>query len=340
MLFDLAFPTPAPSAVVMEPTSNISATGSRRPTGPRTAACLGEWELLGTIGSGEWAIVYRARPRDCKANWPADYAIKVARAGDARRPHADMLILREATVGRSVTHPHLVAILQAHLAASPHYLVMPLLKGATAREAVAAIGPLPTPQALWIVRQTAEALCALHEAGWLHADVKPGNIHVSPSGHSTLVDLGFALQLDSDECARGASLRGTLNYTAPEMISSAVPVDGRSDTYSLGITLFELLAGQPPFADDDPGRLMLAHMQREVPSLRRTLPGLNREVNDLVREMLAKEPLRRPSDQELVQRLIDLELATLEERSVPLAANALRQDAGEFVDQQCADVQG
>lgn len=317
----------------MDPTTNVSMSGSRRPTSSRVASCLGEWELLGTIGSGEWSIVYQARPRDCKANWPADYAIKVARAGDARRPHADVLILREATVGRSVTHPHLVAVLQAHLATSPHYLVMPLLQGATSREAVSAMGPLPTPHALWIARQTAEALGALHAAGWLHADVKPGNIHVSPSGHATLIDLGFALQLDSDECARGAPLRGTLSYTAPEMISSAVPVDARSDTYSLGITLYELLAGQPPFADDDPGRLMLAHMQKEVPSLRRLRPGLNREVNDLVREMLAKEPLRRPSDQELVQRLIDLELATLEERCVPLMTDALRQDAGELVDQ-------
>ena len=104
-------------------------------------------------------------------------------------------------------HPHLIAVLSAQLETAPHYLVMPLLQGATLRTVLAACGPLPTPHALWIVRQIAESLAALHEAGWIHADVKPGNIHVSPSGHATLIDLGFALRRDSAECAPGASAR-------------------------------------------------------------------------------------------------------------------------------------
>ncbi|MHB8957878.1 MAG: serine/threonine-protein kinase [Pirellulaceae bacterium] len=324
----------------MDSITNIQSGTVRHAAAHRHISYLGDWELLGPIGEGEWSTVFRARPRDCSADRPADYAIKVARTGDPRRPHAEALIMREATVGRVVIHPHLVAVLLAHLTTSPHYLVMPLLEGATLHDALRFCGPLSTSHTLWVVRQIAEALAALHEAGWIHADVKPSNIHVSAAGHATLIDLGFALKSDSPECAPGASLRGTMIYTAPEMISSAVPVDARSDTYSLGITLYELLTGTPPFTDDDTGRLMLAHLQRSLPNPRHRLPGLNRDVNRLLHDMLAKEPLRRPADGELVQRLVDLEIATLEERPTPGVIERSGQRAHEFIEDQIGDVQG
>jgi serine/threonine protein kinase len=288
---------------------------------------------------GEWSTVFRARPRDCPGDWPADYAVKVARVDGTRTEYAQTLITREATIGRVVVHPHLIAVLSAHIEAAPYYLVMPLLEGATLRTALDACGPLPTPHALWIVRQIAESLAALHEAGWIHADVKPDNIHVSPQGHATLIDLGFALRRDSAECVPGATLRGTMRYTAPEMISAAMPIDERSDIYSLGVTLFELLTGQPPFTEEDPGRVMLAHLQRPVPDPRRQLPGLHREVTDALRAMLAKQPLRRPSAAELVRRLVHLEIATLEERVADDALARSGEHAVEFVHDQVPDIQ-
>jgi serine/threonine protein kinase len=324
----------------MDLTTNVQTKTVRHSAAHRHATHLGKWELLAPVGEGEWSTVFRARPRDCPADWPADYAIKIARASGTRSCHAQTLIKREATIGRVVIHPHLIAVLSAQTDTAPHYLVMPLLQGATLRAALETCGPLPTPQALWIVRQIAGSLSALHQAGWIHADVKPGNIHVSPQGHATLIDLGFALRLDSSECAPGATLRGTMKYTAPEMISSAVPVDDRSDIYSLGITLYELLTGQPPFTDEDPGRLMLAHLQRAVPNPRRLLPGLHREVSHLLCDLLAKEPLRRPNAAELSRRLVDLEIATLEERVVGYVVAPSDEHADELVDDQIGDVQG
>lgn len=300
-----------PGHVQPEMRTGTDSCPRRTPGGP----CIGKWKLVACLGGGQWSTVYSARPRDCPDDWPADYAIKIARCGDQReRVRAEQLLAREATVGRTVVHPHLVTVFSAHLERVPPMLVMPRLPGATLEQAIVGQAPFATPHALWIVRQVAEALAALHTAGWVHADVKPGNIQVSSAGHATLIDLGFALSLGTEECAAGGSLRGSLTYTAPEMISSAVAIDQRCDIYSLGVTLFELLTGTPPFVERDPGPMMLAHMQRQIPDPRRKLPSLHRGVWELLQDMLAKQPLRRPGTQELVDRLVDLEIATFDER--------------------------
>ncbi len=292
-----------------------SAPGHRHYHALGQRGVLGEWELVELLGEGQWSRVYSARPRDCAEQWPADYALKVAALDPERRRQAAGLLACEALVGRAVEHPHLVSVLAADLQSTPPYLVMPLMQGVTLDRVVAAPAPLRTPHALWIVRQVAEALAALHAAGWIHADVKPANVSLTAQGHATLIDLGFALRLGSRECAPGGSLRGSPTYTAPEMISAAMPVTDRCDIYSLGILLFELLTGQPPFVFDQPGPLMLAHLQQPVPRVRQRVPSLPRGVCELVQSLLAKEPLRRPAATELMDRLVDLEIATLAERA-------------------------
>ena len=102
-------------------------------------------------------------------------------------------------------------------------------------------------KALWIVRQTAEALDALHAAGWMHGDVTSGNIRVSPAGHVTLIDLSFARRREEIGSAADRPIMGTCSYVAPECLTSALRPDIRSDIYSLGVVLFEILSGSLPY---------------------------------------------------------------------------------------------
>jgi serine/threonine protein kinase len=145
----------------------------------------------------------------------------------------------------------------------------------------------------------------------MHADVKPSNIHVSPDGHATLLDLGFARQPADTTSVVSRCVTGTMHYLAPEMFTSALRPDIRSDIYSLGATLYELLAGQPPFEAPTLEELIDMHRQAEPRSIRLIRPMVPVEVARFVHQMLAKEPLRRPQTPvEVVECLVDLEIAT------------------------------
>jgi serine/threonine-protein kinase len=264
-------------------------------------------------GSGGLTEVYFARPAAGPPQRPVDYAIKVVRAERQGDPLAVRLLQREAQVGRSVSQTHLVPILDAQLQVPPCYLVMPRLAGAALDRVLSHVGPLSERQALWITRQVTEALAALHDAGWCHGDVKPANIVASREGHATLIDLGFALRHEESHFSRDRPAVGTLQYMAPEVVTSALRGGPPSDIYSLGITLFELLTGQPPFPEASPARLVEAHRREPLPDARHYQPALSHEVVRLLRQMTAKQPLRRPqSARELIERLIPLEIQAMD----------------------------
>ena len=232
-----------------------------------------------------------------------------------KRREAIRLLQREAYVGESMAHPHLVPVLSASVVDPPRLLVMPWLEGASLQARLAAGETFDVPRILWIARQTAEALAALHGAGWMHGDVTPGNIQVSPTGHVTLIDLSFARPQGEFGSVVDRPIMGTCNYLAPEYLTSALRPDIRSDIYSLGVVLFEALAGRVPFPADGLADLAARHRQSAAADLARLAPHVPREVVRLVREMTAREPLRRPqSPHELVARLTALEIGTFSHR--------------------------
>ena len=265
--------------------------------------------------AGSLAAIYRARPTGA-TDRPAAYALKMLHARWRNDARAAQFLAREAEVGRSVSHPHVVPVLAAHVSRAPRYVVMPWLEGATLQSHLAGGRQFDPPEALWFARQAAEGLDALHRADWMHGDIKPGNLFLSPEGHVTLLDLGFARRPDETGSAVDRCVLGTCNYLAPEWITSTLRADIRSDIYSLGAVLFEMLSGRAPFAGQDLAEVATQHRQARPPDLQRLVPYLPHEVAQLVRQMLAKDPLRRPqTPRELAERLADLEIATFSERA-------------------------
>src|SRR5438270_12801729 len=196
------------------------------------------YELLQRLGGGPMTEVYAAR--DCAAD--AACAVKVLRDDWDDPPTAVKLLQREARAGLHVRHPHLVRVTRAHVTCAPYFLVMDLLPGESLRERLRRDYRLGVMEALAMARQTAEALAALHRAGFLHGDVKPDNVRLTGAGTAVLIDLGFAHRPgEHADFLRDGYVLGTADYLAPELCAVEPSEDFGSDVFSLGVTLIEAL---------------------------------------------------------------------------------------------------
>lgn len=293
-------------------------SASRMPMPPRLGEDsdrLGDWRLGARICEHAAVEVIEARPwrsnesrfRYVVKRWTSAFVSAEQRAA----------LAREAAAGMAVNHPHVIPILSAHVCEPPYYYVMPRLEGTTLDAILTRAGRLPVATALWYARQAAEGLAAMHGADWLHADVKPSNIFVGRDGHVTLIDLGYARRRDDESNTESQCVLGTVDYLAPEAVCSRLRVDERSDLYSLGVVLFQMLTGRLPFTGTTPAEIVAAHVSAEPPLLRSIVSSLPNEVCDVVKKLLAKQPLRRyGSARELVGELGRLEISLLDERFI------------------------
>jgi serine/threonine protein kinase len=269
------------------------------------------YELYQRLGGGPLTSVFSAR--DCGSD--SACAVKVIRDDWEDRTTAIKLLQREARAGLAVEHPHIVRFLHAHVTRSPYYLVMELLPGESLRRRLRRDYRLDVPTALWIMRQTAEALAALHKAGFLHGDVKPDNIRLVNDGTASLIDLGFAHRPgENDHFFQKGYILGTVNYLCPELCRDQPSETLNSDIFSLGVTFYEMLSGQLPFPSGDLEQVFAQRCTNPPDDIRRHVKGVSSTLVGLLERLMARDPADRPRAAAVVQQLVALEIATLKRR--------------------------
>ena len=252
---------------------------------------FGSYRVVEQIGSGGMGAVYSAIHHVTGTA----AAVKVLPAAWGAHPELHERLRREAAVLRRVNHPHVIRVLEVGQVEARYgggcYLAMEWLPHALDRVLRAHESErLSLEQALALAQGVAEALAAVHASGLIHRDVKPSNILLRADGSPVLTDFGLAAHLR--EVAHQQRLTptdivlGTADYVSPEHVAGA-PVDGRSDVYSLGVVLYELLAGRTPFAGRDAMSTLLAHCDTPPPPLPDTVPP---DVRALVERTLQKRP--------------------------------------------------
>ncbi len=266
------------------------------------------YSLEARLGSGAMGSVYRAYQRAMKRH----VAIKILRRDLTDDPRQVERLQREAALVGRLDHPHIVRGLDCGESDGIVWFVMEYVEGRTLHERIRKEGPLDPGEAVTIARKMAEAIAHAHAHGVVHRDIKPGNILLAKDGEPRLADYGLAKGETDDALTQLDATLGTPQYIAPEQARNPRDADVRSDIYSLGATLYAMLAGRPPFqAETLAATLTKVLYERPMP-LSEAAPGTPREVAYVVERMMAKDRRHRyATPEELVRDLRALELGRL-----------------------------
>lgn len=202
---------------------------------------------------------------------------------------------REARSAARIVHPGVVSVFDQGVVTGQGFLVMELIDGTNLRQLLRAQGAFTIPQALRYTTDTLEALRAAHRVGVIHRDIKPENILVPSDGPAKVTDFGLARAASEVSMSSTGNMLGTVAYIAPEIATTA-EADARSDIYSVGIMLYEMLTGAVPWAGESPLQIASHHVSDNVPSPSAAQPWIPREIDDLVAALTARDPANRPAD--------------------------------------------
>jgi serine/threonine protein kinase len=252
------------------------------------------YELGDIIGFGGMSEVHLARD----VRLQRDVAVKVLRADLARDPSFYLRFRREAQNAAALNHSSIVAVYDTGEAETPDgplpYIVMEYVEGVTLRDIVRGDGPMEQQRAVEVIADACEALNFSHQHGIIHRDVKPANIMIGKTGAVKVMDFGIARALadTGNRLTRTSAVIGTAQYLSPEQ-ASGESVDARSDVYSLGCVLYEMLTGKPPFVGDSPVSVAYQHVRKDPARPSKRNDAISPELDAVVLKALAKNPENR-----------------------------------------------
>lgn len=248
----------------------------------------GRYKLEAKLGSGGMSTVYLAR------DTTLDRSVAVKVMHREMSEQADQLerFRQEARAVAKISHPNVVAVIDAGEDGGHPYIVFEYVEGETLKQRISRVGALDPQEALAYAIEIARGLTVAHARNMVHRDIKPQNVLIDSEGRAKLTDFGISRQLEQDGMTATGRVLGTTDYVAPEQ-AMGHPVDQRSDVYSLGVVLYEMLVGQVPFHADSQVGVAMKHVNEELPDVQQRRPELSAAAAMVVERATAKDPDQR-----------------------------------------------
>jgi serine/threonine-protein kinase len=270
-----------------------------RPTSSQMIGTVlsGRYRLEAKLGSGGMSTVYLAND----ATLDRAVAVKVMHREMSEQPDQLERFRQEARAVAKLSHPNVVAVIDAGEDGGHPYIVFEYVEGETLKQRIARLGALDTQEALAYAIEIARGLTVAHARNMVHRDIKPQNVLIDAEGRAKLTDFGISRQLEQDGMTATGRVLGTTDYVAPEQ-AMGHGVDPRSDIYSLGVVLYEMLIGQVPFHADSQVGVAMKHVNEELPDVQQRRPEVSAAAALVVERATAKDPTQRYQE---VGELID-----------------------------------
>ena len=248
----------------------------------------GRYKIIRMIGGGGMANVYLARDMILDR----DVAVKILRMDFSNDDEFIKRFHREAQSATSLTHQNIVSIYDVGEEDGIYYIVMEYVDGMTLKQYIQAFSPIPVEKVLDIMTQITSALALAHQNHIVHRDIKPHNVLIDHEDNVKITDFGIATALSATSITQTNSVLGSVHYLSPEQARGGM-ANKKSDIYSLGIVMFELLTGRLPFSGESAVSIALKHLQSDTPSPKRWNPAIPQSVENIVLKATAKDPFHR-----------------------------------------------